>query len=176
MVRIRLSRLGRTHRPFYRINAVEKRTQRNGKVLENLGWYNPMEKDETKQIHLKTERIQHWLGQGAQATDTCKDLFARGGVIDAAAWEAERMARITKRRETIAKQKEAEAEAKKAEEEAARKAAEEEAKAKAEEEAKAKAEAEAAAQADSGEGEPEASAESDSGESAEADADAESKE
>ena len=56
MVRLRLKRMGRRHRPFYRLNAVDKRTQRDGKVLEQLGWYDPMSKDEAKQVHLNADR------------------------------------------------------------------------------------------------------------------------
>ncbi len=66
MVRIRMKRMGRTHRPFYRINAVEKREKRDGKVLENLGWYDPVATEDGKKVHLKEERIKHWLGAGAQ--------------------------------------------------------------------------------------------------------------
>ncbi|MEM1165021.1 MAG: 30S ribosomal protein S16 [Planctomycetota bacterium] len=138
MVRIRMSRMGRTHRPFYRINAVEKKTQRDGKVLENLGWYDPMAKED-KQISLKTERIQHWLGKGAQPSDTCKDLFADAGLIDAEAWKAERMKRLNRK---IAARDVARVEA----EEAAKR----EAEAKAAEEKAAAAEAAAAPEAGEG--------------------------
>lgn len=140
MVRIRMKRMGRKHRPFYRINAVEKRTQRDGKVLENLGWYNPVDPVAERQISLKAERIQHWLGLGATASDTVKDLLAKEGLIDADAWKAERESRIAKKR--AASIAAAEAAKKKAEEEAAAAAAAEA------EAAKAKAEAEAAAAAE----------------------------
>lgn len=138
MVRIRLSRMGRPHRPFYRINAVEKRNKRDGRVLENLGWYNPMDKHEDKQVELKEERIKHWLEHGAQPSETVADLLAKANIIDAEQRKAHLDAKFTRKREAQAKAK-AEAE------EAARIAAEAEAKAKAEEEAKAKAEAEAKA-------------------------------
>jgi small subunit ribosomal protein S16 len=129
--------MGRRHRPFYRLNAVEKRTQRDGRVLENLGWYNPMEKDAAKQVELNADRIKHWLSQGAQATDTVNDLLARHEVIDAAAWTAKRESKRKKNYQAAIAKKQAEEEAKRAEEEAARKAAEEAAAAKAAEEAKA---------------------------------------
>ena len=134
MVRIRLSRLGRTHRPFYRINAVEKREKRDGKILENLGWFNPVEKDPAKQLHLKPERIKHWIDQGAKPSDTLMDIFSKEGLVDADAWKATRDKNLARKKVLQAKQK-AEAEA------AAKAAAEAEAKAKAEEE---KAAAEAA--------------------------------
>jgi len=97
MVRIRLKRMGRRHRPFYRINAVEKKTQRDGKIIEQLGWYNPLEKDESKSLELKTDRIKHWLSVGAQPSDTVMDIFARNGLVDADAWKAKRQSRITRK-------------------------------------------------------------------------------
>jgi small subunit ribosomal protein S16 len=96
MVRIRLMRLGRRNRPFYRVNAVDKRTKRDGKVLENLGWYDPVSKDESKQVHLNAERIKFWLGQGASASDTVNDLLAKASIIDAEKWGAERKSRTRK--------------------------------------------------------------------------------
>lgn len=145
MVRIRLSRMGRTHRPFYRINAIEKRNQRDGKILENLGWYNPVEADPAKQVSLKEDRIKHWISVGAQPSDTCNDLFAKAGVIDADKLAAARQKRYGRRIEAM----KAELEAKKVAEAAAAKAkAEAEAKAAAEAEAKAKADAEAKAAAE----------------------------
>jgi small subunit ribosomal protein S16 len=135
MVRIRLKRMGRTHRPFYRINAIEKREKRDGRVLENLGWYNPVEKDESKQVSVNEERAKHWMSVGAQPSDTVKDIFVRLGLYDA----GERKAELEKR---FAKKIKREQEERKAAEEAARR----EAEAKAAEEAAAKkAEAEAAA-------------------------------
>ncbi|GAB4544736.1 MAG: hypothetical protein Tsb0013_02050 [Phycisphaerales bacterium] len=149
MVRLRMTRMGRTHRPFYRINAVDKRTKRDGKVLENLGWYNPVEKDPTKQVSLKADRIKEWLGKGAQPSDTVGDLLAQHDIIDAEAWKKMRLGRVKRKIEKIAADK-------KAAEEAAKAAAEAEAKAKAEEEAAAKAaaEAEAAAAAEGGDDAP----------------------
>jgi len=143
MVRIRLKRMGRRNRPFYRVNAIEKREKRDGRVLENLGWYDPVARDKDKQLSLKTERIKHWLGQGASASDTVKDLLARESIIDADKWAAERKSRYAKRQAEAIK-------AKQAADEAAR--AEAEAKAKAEAEEKAKAEAEAKEKAAEGEG------------------------
>lgn len=97
MVRIRMSRLGRKHRPFYRINAVEKRTQRDGKILEALGWYDPMATDADKAISLNAERIKHWLAMGAQPSDTVNDILARHGLIDAEAWKKVRANRVARK-------------------------------------------------------------------------------
>ncbi len=132
MVRIRMTRRGRTHRPFYRINAVEKRTQRDGKILEYLGWYDPCAKDESKQLMLKEERIQHWISQGAQPTLTVADLLAKNGVMDADKVAAAREKRIGRRRTEIVAQKEADKAAAEAEKKAAAEAAAAEAKAAAE--------------------------------------------
>jgi small subunit ribosomal protein S16 len=77
MVRIRMQRLGRTHRPFYRICAIDQRTRRNGQVIERLGWYNPLEQDETKQLELNAERVQYWLSMGAQPSETMEDMLGR---------------------------------------------------------------------------------------------------
>lgn len=93
MVRIRMQRLGRTHRPFYRINAIDQRTRRNGRVLEALGHYDPMVKDEDKQIVLKVEKIKAWLAKGAQPSDTVRDMLGREGLLDGemkAKWLADR--------------------------------------------------------------------------------------
>lgn len=87
MVRIRLKRMGRRNRPFYRINAIEKRNKRDGVVLENLGWYDPIA-DEGKQVLLKEERIKHWLSNGAQGSDTVNGLLAKAKLIDADKWSA----------------------------------------------------------------------------------------
>ncbi|GIW74404.1 MAG: hypothetical protein KatS3mg103_0926 [Phycisphaerales bacterium] len=95
MVRIRMQRMGRTHRPFYRIAAAEKRVKRDGKVLENLGWYNPIEKDPEKQIKLHADRIRYWLSVGAQPSDTVMDILGRHDLLTPKLkekWEAKRLA------------------------------------------------------------------------------------
>lgn len=90
MLRLRFQRLGRHNRPFYRLAALDKRTRRNGSVVENLGWFNPLEKDPAKQIHLNAERIKYWLSVGAQPTDTVRDFLAKHQLIDVKAWEEDR--------------------------------------------------------------------------------------
>jgi small subunit ribosomal protein S16 len=79
-VKLRLARMGRRHRPFFRINAVEARTPRDGKVLEKLGHYDPLEKDATKQIVLNRDRVEFWLGQGAVPSDTVSEILLRQGI------------------------------------------------------------------------------------------------
>lgn len=121
MVRIRMTRMGRRHAPFYRINAVEKHTQRDGVVLERLGWYNPRAK-EGQQVSLEIDRIKHWMDNGAQPSDVVLDLIANNhpDVVDPAALKAARMKRLDKKFKKIAAEKaKAEAEAKAAAEAAA---------------------------------------------------------
>ncbi|MBI45424.1 MAG: 30S ribosomal protein S16 [Candidatus Marinimicrobia bacterium] len=77
-VRIRLKRMGRKKRPFYRLVAIDSRKRRDGLEVERLGWYNPVEKDLSCQMN--EERILYWLGQGAQPSDTVSGLFRRSGL------------------------------------------------------------------------------------------------
>lgn len=89
-----MKRMGRTHRPFFRINAVDKRAPRDGKVLEQLGWFDPLQKDPLKAVNLNAERIKHWLAHGAQPSDSVNDILARHGLIDAEKWKAVRARRV----------------------------------------------------------------------------------
>lgn len=98
-----MSRLGRPHRPFYRISAVDSRVKRDGSVIEQLGWYDPMVKDGTKNMELKTERLKYWLSVGAQPSDTVNDFLAKNGLVDAAAVKARRDARAEACKATAAK-------------------------------------------------------------------------
>lgn len=90
MVRIRMQRYGRRNRPFYRIGAAEKKTRRNGPLVELLGTYDPVEKDPAKQITLNEERVKYWISKGAQPTDTVRDMLAKRGLVDLKAWEKNR--------------------------------------------------------------------------------------
>ncbi len=93
MVRIRMQRLGRRHRPFYRIGATDAREPRSGTFIEQLGWYDPVAKDDAKKLSLKPDRIKHWLEHGAQPSDTVKDILAQQDLLPAkmrGEWEAER--------------------------------------------------------------------------------------
>jgi len=82
MVRLRLKRFGRTHKPFYRLNAIDQRSPRDGKPIEQLGYFDPCEKDESKQVSLKEDRIRYWLGVGAQPSETVADMLAKAGILD----------------------------------------------------------------------------------------------
>jgi small subunit ribosomal protein S16 len=79
-VKIRMRRLGNRNRPFYRVNAIDTRTKRDGKVIEELGYYNPIEKDEAKALNLKLERVAYWLSVGAQPSDTVASLIKKKGL------------------------------------------------------------------------------------------------
>lgn len=72
--------MGRRHRPFYRINAMETRSPRDGRVLEELGFYDPLAKDESKQLELKADRIRFWLDQGAQTSETVGNMLKKQGI------------------------------------------------------------------------------------------------
>lgn len=98
MVRIRMKRMGRPHRPFYRISAIEKTVRRDGKVLENLGHYDPMATDETKQIMINEERVKHWLALGAQPSDTMMDLLVKRNLVDGKEWKAHRADQAVRRK------------------------------------------------------------------------------
>jgi len=141
-VKLRLTRLGKRHRPFFRLNAVESRTPRDGRIIEKLGHYDPIEADSSKQIVVNRERVEYWLGQGAIPTDTVSQLLLRCGIKHKYAQEKA----FTKAERVAAAKAE-----QKAREEAAEKAKAEADKAKAEAKAKAdqdKTKAEAKAKAD----------------------------
>ena len=72
--------MGRRHRSFFRLNAMDSRAPRNGKVIEELGWYDPNAKALEKQVSLNRERIEYWLSVGAQPSDTVSDLLKRNGI------------------------------------------------------------------------------------------------
>ena len=78
-VRIRMKKMGRLHRPFYRICAVDGRAPRDGRVLEQLGTYDPMIADTDARAVLNAERIQYWLGVGAQPSEKVKVLIKKYG-------------------------------------------------------------------------------------------------
>ena len=80
MVRIRLKRTGRRHQPSYRLTAVDGRSTRDGRVLEELGFYDPAHRSPELQCNLKTERIEYWLRVGAQPSETARSLLKKAGI------------------------------------------------------------------------------------------------
>jgi len=80
-VKIRLSRGGSKKRPHYSIVAADSRMARDGRFLEKLGIYNPLlPKDSEERIRMNVERVQHWLGQGAQPTDRVARFLEAAGL------------------------------------------------------------------------------------------------
>lgn len=79
-VMLRMKRFGRTHRPVYRLTATDSRTPRDGRVLEELGQYDPTNKDSTAQVKLDVERIRYWLSVGAQPSETVGNLLKKQGI------------------------------------------------------------------------------------------------
>ncbi|MFV1964422.1 MAG: 30S ribosomal protein S16 [Pirellulaceae bacterium] len=78
-VRLRMKMMGRRHRPFFRLCAVDKRGSRDGRVIEYLGHYDPMVPETDARAILKSERIDYWLGVGAQPSDRVKVLIRKYG-------------------------------------------------------------------------------------------------
>lgn len=79
MVKIRMKMMGRKHRPFFRLCAMDVRTARDGRVLEELGIYDPLVRDVDARAVLNGERINYWLGVGAQPTEKVKTLIKKYG-------------------------------------------------------------------------------------------------
>ncbi len=82
-VKLRLKRLGRTHKSFFRVSAIDSRNQRDGRVLEELGLYDPHAKTPEAQVRLNEERIKYWLSVGAQPTETVASLLKKNGITAA---------------------------------------------------------------------------------------------
>lgn len=138
-VRIRLKRVGKIHRPVYRVVVVDQHKKRDGQVIERVGQYDP--NPDPSVIKLQSERIQYWLGVGAQPSDQVRNLLVLTGDI----------AKFNGKKDAVSRVKVAEsdkagaaAEAVKAAEAEAEKSKAAQAAAKAEAEAEAKAAAEAA--------------------------------
>lgn len=79
-VRIRLKKMGRKHRPFYRLCAMDQRSPRGGKVLEELGTYDPMVHETDARALLNGERINYWISVGAQPSEKVAVLIKKYGV------------------------------------------------------------------------------------------------
>lgn len=77
-VRIRLQRVGKKKKPYYRIVAVDSRKKRDGEVIENLGQYQPISGD--IQFKVDEKKLFKWLKRGAQPTDTIESLLKKSGI------------------------------------------------------------------------------------------------
>ena len=79
-VKLRLKRMGAKKRPFFRIVAADSRSPRDGKFIEIIGTYNPIE--EPALVKVDEEKALNWLSKGAIPTDTVKDLFKSQGIME----------------------------------------------------------------------------------------------
>ena len=80
-VKLRLKRTGRKHLPCYRLNAIDSHAPRDGRAIEELGLYDPLQKDPDKQINFKRERVEYWLSVGAQPSETVANLLETAGIL-----------------------------------------------------------------------------------------------
>ncbi|HVY62048.1 MAG TPA: 30S ribosomal protein S16 [Planctomycetota bacterium] len=79
-VKLRMKQFGRTNRPEFRIVAADARSPRDGRIIENLGWYHPLETAAEKVLHMDEERIKYWLSVGAQPSETLVSIFKKRGI------------------------------------------------------------------------------------------------
>ena len=79
MVKIRLKRMGAHKKPFYRSVVADSRTPRDGRFIEEIGYYDPMKKP--ADVKIDEEKAKQWLSTGAQPTDTVRSLFKKNGII-----------------------------------------------------------------------------------------------
>ncbi len=79
-VKIRLKRTGKKKAPSYRVVVADSRFSRDGRIIENIGWYNP--RVEPSAIHINAEKALGWLKNGAQPTESVASLLKRSGIMD----------------------------------------------------------------------------------------------
>ena len=79
-VKIRLKRMGKKKAPFYRIVVADERSPRDGRFIEEIGYYNPM--TQPAQVKVDNEKAQDWMKKGAQPTDTVRVLLKKSGAIE----------------------------------------------------------------------------------------------
>ena len=80
-VRLRLTRMGRKNRPFYRVGAYDVRTRRDGRAIEYLGHYDPLVEDFDKSVELDLDRVKHWIDPGAKCSETVASFIKRKGMV-----------------------------------------------------------------------------------------------
>jgi small subunit ribosomal protein S16 len=79
-VKIRLRRMGAKKAPFYRIVVADSRYPRDGRFIEEIGYYNPI--SEPADVKIDTEKAKKWISNGAQPSDTVRDLLKKAGIIE----------------------------------------------------------------------------------------------
>ena len=77
-VKLRLKRMGSKQKPFYRVVAADSRSPRDGRFIETVGTYNPIKQEDN--LTINEERALYWLNNGAQPTDTVKNILSKTGV------------------------------------------------------------------------------------------------
>ena len=80
MVKIRLKRMGMKKAPSYRVVVADERMPRDGRFIEEIGYYNPM--TNPAEVKIDADKAKDWMGKGAQPTETVKSLFKKNGIID----------------------------------------------------------------------------------------------
>lgn len=76
-VRIRMKKIGRKHRPFYRICVMDSRVHREGKAIEEVGWYDTSISDKSKRVKVNLERVEYWVSVGASMSDRVATLVKK---------------------------------------------------------------------------------------------------
>lgn len=79
-VKIRLKRVGKKKAPSYRVVVADSRSPRDGRIIEKIGWYNPLV--EPSAIHIDEEKALAWMGKGAQPTESVASLLKRAGILE----------------------------------------------------------------------------------------------
>ena len=79
-VKMRLRRLGAKKAPFYRVIVADSRSPRDGRFIEELGYYNPL--TNPAEIKIDAEKAKKWIANGAQPTETVKSLLKKSGIVD----------------------------------------------------------------------------------------------
>ncbi len=80
MVKIRLRRMGAKKAPFYRVVVADSRYPRDGRFIEEIGYYNPQ--TEPADVKIDADKAKDWLAKGAQPTETVKSLLKKSGIVD----------------------------------------------------------------------------------------------
>ena len=78
-VKLRLKRMGAKQKPFYRVVAADSRSPRDGRFIETVGTYNPIK--EPAEVTFKEDRVMYWLSNGANPTDTVRNLLSKQGIM-----------------------------------------------------------------------------------------------
>lgn len=82
--KIRLRRMGAKKAPFYRVVVADSRSPRDGRCIEDIGFFNPIAKEGAENLKIDAERALYWLGTGAQPSETVKSLLKKAGITEKA--------------------------------------------------------------------------------------------